>query len=810
MTDTEIYEASNFYLPMSENWLGPTLYGQINKDGEGKEYPGVSRLDLEICSCPRDERHALMHQKGANYTDYAFGRWPYQKRPEVMDGLPKGKNDIAYGENVGYVDPPSLSHYHAEDNDPAVFPTPQVLEMCDEELMWLSNRYDLTWIGIKAKFRTEFMATHTTGTYGIRVEYLTANPKYVKYESGRVLTPDASPYIVKSIELTLDNFGGNPYALVSPTEIVGYFQINRHEFMGLNRVCLFQNSETETFKGTADMTIDYVPVYDENGVLTYSPDTEVRDRNNVFASDIDIRWYEKINLMDRDHWVWITSDQGHSVFNETDDHVGIPRVTLKAHLYFNGRDLLNEPDAEDNYDVIWYRELPGARTTDAPQGDQESNDRLWKAFVGDGWAPIFRPKEVPFTDDLERNIKGIIWGSYYVEEVQPSVVNQYGQKIGPNVPSSYHLTSDGTWPPMKGGKYDPDDLKTNRDAEPYSIASFRELVVPRDRVAWMWRYSCAVVPKVKRENTIDNDGQVVEKKDVSTNYYFYQDGNNVTAGYEVWRRDSRYDMDIEIQDGLTLGGTRKRVRVINKKDMSTLDAAPEPKAYWYANCHTAAAGSLMYTAFSNLTKEDYQSGHTEQRNAFHDVNNIRGGYLNSTDNWAEIKQYPDRGFFDITDAASGSAMRLILGLIDPDYVDTEHDGIVDVGNGIRYANELIGVWNEVFTPPGKDFDVKWVGQQLFSYDGDGNAKDWFNSEGQTLKLVILSKKNTCPRIRLYGPGGLELEALDSQNPNEGVELRTISGVQSMVQTAYLEATGTLSSSADTAAVIHFTVSQVWD
>lgn len=59
--------------------------------------------------------------------------------------------------------------------------------------------------------------------------------------------------------------------------------------------------------------------YDENtGDLQWLPENKVTDTNNVFVSNIDIRFCKKINLIDTLYYVWIEQPLGEAVYDPDD------------------------------------------------------------------------------------------------------------------------------------------------------------------------------------------------------------------------------------------------------------------------------------------------------------------------------------------------------------------------------------------------------------------------------------------------------------------------------------------------------------
>lgn len=129
-----------------------------------------------------------------------------------------------FGPQVGNITDPNNV---VENNSrfPTDFPSWKNVSRCDRLISTWGNTWE--WLGIKAKFRTEFLSEHTKGKYGIRVEYLTRNNAYfskVDKDGKEVITSkDHRKYLVKTVELTFDSFNGNPYSTPIDTEQVGYF-----------------------------------------------------------------------------------------------------------------------------------------------------------------------------------------------------------------------------------------------------------------------------------------------------------------------------------------------------------------------------------------------------------------------------------------------------------------------------------------------------------------------------------------------------------------------------------------------------------
>lgn len=244
----EIQEMTNFFIPQGPNWLDSIFYGMDHEN-------------LGICAVPRADRGSIKNLEGANYTDYGFARWPYASTEENQALWPENKMTL-----------PPKNHHYAEDRDPTSYPTAKQLEFADRMIKEMNST--LTWVGVKAKFRTEFLADHTRGKYGVRIEYLVRNHHYeAPYRDAQgVMHPgrtDVPKYDIVAKEISFESFSGNPYCYYSDTEQVGYFEIPLNQIEGLYRVSLFQNSvdngKSDEENRVTDMEVDCMPTYNEDG-----------------------------------------------------------------------------------------------------------------------------------------------------------------------------------------------------------------------------------------------------------------------------------------------------------------------------------------------------------------------------------------------------------------------------------------------------------------------------------------------------------------------------------------------------------------
>lgn len=747
----EQQELTNFYIPWGPNWLGEDMYG-------------TDHMQLGICSAPRSKRNSIIHTKGANYTDYGFSRWPYARNEE---------NKAIWGNDVGSQWDPEQHHF-AEDRDPTSYPNVETLKVADKTVQ--SWGWELEYIGVKAKFRTEFLSEHTHGRYGIRIEYLVKNnlfDSYIDQTTGNeiVKTPEKDRYIVKTKELSFDAFSGNPYSFVNDTEQIAYFQVPKGSVVGLNRVCLFQNdtdgAEDDKNLEATDMEVDFMPEYDESGNLVYNPANDIYDRNNIFATDIDIRWYEKKNLLNGMFLVHITSERGNKVFNKkvvkqggkiVEQHPGIASVTLKAHLFYGGKDILDE----ENYEVYWYRECPDYRSASWPGGTKDVWDTTVAAYAPDGWAPIFRPNNV--STEVARQ-------GLFVEEFAPFRVNQFAQAV----PNGIYVT-DENWPPV-----DPNDTIHIHDAVNYSRPSYRELTVPKDKVPWQWYYTCVIVQKRKAE-VKDSSGNVISEDKDRVTAYKYEPSFGV-QGYLVEREDSLYDLELSDLISRNEGeGQQEFLHIIDNNDLDRTRRPIWPAHPWFGNWWYRAGSSVskIMKAFKGNDR------------------NVLGGP--ETD-----------GLVEVTEQLEEEHVEFVVGAIDPKLIDGMD--IDDVSLRIGDNREMIvGILHKTIKhPDAEDLQVSWEGQRHFVYNYDGTVKSWYSTQGFTITPIVkwLNGAGEAVRYVFYSVEGVEeryriheIDFYDGQGleAGEGYSPK----VDTMIQSFYVE------NMENNLARIHFQVRNTYD
>lgn len=327
---------TNFYIEKGPNWL---------------EWYPIDHTPLQICAVPRAERMSLNHYAGANWQDYGFAR--------------------------GRVEPEEGTTRY-----PMVYPSQEELNEADAQLELYGNTYN--YIKLAATFRTEFNMTHSAGEYALRVEVLVENPKYVP-EGDPNYNPEEPEFNTLELELGFPQFSGAPYQFNVDTPQVAYYEVPVGTIRALSRISLYQNGEFLT---------DVITDYTTDGQELIETKIEVKDKNNIFCDNIEIRFCDKINLTDTLYYCWIETPRGDKVYSASaETPVGKDSVSLIAHLQYGYEDLV----AEGTCEIHWFRQDFSVTAEWAAQNSGEgamlsnwpdSHNKIWTDYTGPGWIPM--------------------------------------------------------------------------------------------------------------------------------------------------------------------------------------------------------------------------------------------------------------------------------------------------------------------------------------------------------------------------------------------------------------------------------------
>lgn len=392
LSDADRVDLSNHYIIQGPNWYET---GGLNYQPDHEP--------LQICAIPVNRRQNL--QEGAYYEDVGFQREAVNEQVirvleklqkeyasytieklttvyedlaantketvEYFEGLDKEKlADEEYMEQVIR----HLNQYVEEAGVKPVGVPAQIDEVhgIDERFQYYSSAYD--YMMISADFRTEFAMPHYQGKYYLSVMFWCNNPKYRDIDK-----PDADlnrgeeNICLKELQLGFNQFNGSPYTFVVDTPQKAFYKINPGEFRGLYRVALMQDGS---------LVADITPTYnDETGALEFLTENENYDKNNIFCSNIDIRFAKKIDMTENPYYCFIETPHGDSFYEQDDAHPrACTRLTLVPHYIHQNQEIT--ADCE----VRWFREDLSvfASTPD----DKDDYGKIWTDYTGAGWRPI--------------------------------------------------------------------------------------------------------------------------------------------------------------------------------------------------------------------------------------------------------------------------------------------------------------------------------------------------------------------------------------------------------------------------------------
>lgn len=379
---------SNQWKTRGPNWLSNQWYWR-DKEGKYRTDNDTRKAGIIATTPGQEDLIAGAAGQPPSWREYVFYRDadvnPDAEEPTLTQ---KRKNKITY---PAVVNRPSLTS----------------LQKVDKEFQVYANAFE--HVMISAKFETNFSMVHYSGEYGILVECWADNPKY-----GKENYPDEPARIITTLRFSFNDFNGAPYQFNQATPQRAVFPVPKGVLKGLVRVSLFQDNGWHT---------DIVPVYIKQPTPEVSFDPlkgaePVRDRNNIWATDIDIRWCEGIGLEDSLFWLKIDAPRGTSLYNATGTIPANPSIPLEARLFYGSEEIT----APETCKFVWFRQKYSA-TMDKVDKDNDKDEygRTWWDYGGNGWAPIDKIM-LPGADPGD----GKPWSEFFGENANG--INQYSYK----------------------------------------------------------------------------------------------------------------------------------------------------------------------------------------------------------------------------------------------------------------------------------------------------------------------------------------------------------------------------------------------
>lgn len=403
MSDGDLSDLTNFYIIKGPNWLD--------------WYKGKNAL--EICAVEDKYKEDL------TFSEVEIETGKDEDGDHKIDTIKVKK--YAYWKDYGFErEAPAESATYVGHNTNVM--TDEELAEADEQLQHYSNLFDS--IMVSASFRTEFLATHKVGQYMLRVSCITDNPLYIqdpshpdykknigeeatkvyeellafnkevdknKYESDPEYKKTVDDrraelnakienlrtekkYKITNFDLGFKQFTGAPYAYIADTPQKGYYN-TKGVIRGLYSISLMQDGM---------LIADIKPTYLDDGSIIFDTQNSILNKNNIFVSNIDIRFAQKVNLTDSLFYPWIETPYGDTLYaaNAVEGRPqGRGSVTLIPHLQKGLIDLVEEtPEAVQ---IMWFRQDADVTSaTPIPEQDEDEHGNTWFDYGGPSWYPI--------------------------------------------------------------------------------------------------------------------------------------------------------------------------------------------------------------------------------------------------------------------------------------------------------------------------------------------------------------------------------------------------------------------------------------
>lgn len=256
---------------------------------------------------------------------------------------------------------------------------PAVDKMDVDELEGIDQRFKnyaqaYGFIKIAADFHTTFEMPHDQGQYWLRVTFLARNRDYRDPQA-----PDADlnrgqpEYILMDFDLGFRQFNGAPYQFVVPTPQKAYYKVDAGILVGLHRVSLMQDGE---------FIADITPSYNlQDGSLEYLNENRVLNRNNIFCDNIEIKFCQRLDMLDTPYYCWIDTPQGDKLYKQSTIYpIGRTHIDLVPHYIHMTQEITKDCQ------IRWFREDLSVFPSTPTQKDEF--DHIWTDYTGPGWRPV--------------------------------------------------------------------------------------------------------------------------------------------------------------------------------------------------------------------------------------------------------------------------------------------------------------------------------------------------------------------------------------------------------------------------------------
>ena len=736
-TNTDINDMTNKYIPLGPNWLSDSTYRpSIESIGitAAQDRPS-SNERAEIKVSPDGGR------SGGAFWNYAFAR---------------SKDNIADG--YGIVSPYEVS---SPEYPVMIMMSPEALSKADSLIQ--SYGANANTLMIQADFRTEFIDIHNFGEYKLVVETLEESPNYIdlaseiarlqegqkKYEKGsdiykqyqtkiddlqEQLESYENRYTIIAHELGFADFIGQPYLYPVDTPNTAYISVKPGTVRGLVAVYLMQDG---------DMSADRESTVSDSGLPAKG--SKVLDRMNIFASNINIQFAKKVDLLDNLYYSWIEQPEGNEVYSGgiTGDESAKLSTLLRAKLYYGYKDILEE----DTCQVYWFREnaimtryeydlldekinrppLPNPLNYDFTEEQIEKDEDTGivipnsanRAERDQNPPPVEPTPEDPnYEDDYKTYRRYLFWVDLEKYEDWTATKDEWGK--------TYFDYSGPGWTPIKWIMD-----QRSEDMETYEI-SFDELRVPKEEVPIQWQYKVVIVYNGDTRVEEDPTAMIYNTDAAAAGLVFsIQEFNDSALKKEYLRvLDETYPQNKISADGNPEAGTPPQY-------------PNEEYARWYL--------SLTDGTYDEITKrgEQYDIGEgreLEQKGFLRDL--FFGKNTETTDDDVTITVL--EGPKHITNYMTRTFLHFNAALYYSDTMEAKQKTYL---NGLTWdkSEPIANLSYDIITEEGLNFLVTWEGQDTFIYNSDGSIMtedadvnhtltyrlNWQNGNGDNYSVTVL-------------------------------------------------------------------------
>ena len=746
-TNTDINNMTNKYIPLGPNWLSDSAYRP------SMESIGITAAEDRPSSNERAEIKVSPDggRSGGAFWNYAFAR---------------SKDNIADG--YGIVSPYEVN---SPEYPVMIMMSPEALSKADSLIQ--SYGANANTLMIQADFRTEFIDIHNFGEYKLVVETLEESPNYIdlaseiaRLQEGQKKYKEDSDiykqyqtkiddlqerlesyenrYTIIAHELGFADFIGQPYLYPVNTPNTAYISVKPGTVRGLVAVYLMQDG---------DMSADRESTVSDSGLPAKG--SKVLDRMNIFASNINIQFARKVDLLDNLYYSWIEQPEGNEVYSGgiTGDESAKLSTLLRAKLYYGYKDILEE----DTCQVYWFREnaimtryeydlldekinrppLPNPLNYDFTEEQIEKDEDTGIDIPNsanraerDQNPPPEKPnpnnyplgKEDPgYQNDYSIYRRYLFWVDLENYEDWTATKDEWGK--------TYFDYSGPGWTPIKWIV-----AQRSEDVETYET-SFDELRVPKEEVPIQWRYKAVIVY---------NGDTRVEEDPTATVY-----NTDAAAAGLVFSIQEFNDSALKKEYLRVLDETypQNKISVDGNPEAGTPPQYPnEEYARWYL--------SLTDGTYDEITKrgEQYDIGEgrePEQKGFLRDLFFNKNTETIDDDVTITVLEGPKH----ITNYMTRTFLHFNAALYYSDIMEADQKTYL---NGLTWdkSEPIANLSYDIITEEGLDLLVTWEGQDTFIYNSDGSimTEDADVNHTLTYRLNWQSGSGDNYSVTVLGPG----------------------------------------------------------